>query len=577
MSLLKSTKPEATKAEVWLEIKSSFGTFEFDLVECGLEYPLMGAGASGNLPAASFSVLSGSCIDTRTGGSVFVDAGKVLGRLTKDDEVNCWARIRGRTVTGDTYPADKLLLWHGYPDLSSLTKQKTAKGVSFSFVSRHWLNKLDIGSIFLSDFVKNEYNDLLYSFTTGTEADVSALNTLTARTFEAINVQNKTNDLFEYFVSTMKTHFSNLSDAGGSRKLNSFFSNLKCNLDDPTVDKLIENTFTGGKSLRMLTDSGDFTFNNRSEFVRPDMNLQVESALMATQVRAAVVELFLVNLGSSSVFDKIITLCNSFGLAVISGVKYATMAPLPLVMNARNTWRRIKESEYTLIKMVPKVSNDIAGVIISKQPQQSDVGQVEFLAQSREALEFANVSLVGAYVGDSEGSFIVEGSPFFLDKKAAAELYRRRVTSESGESQRGSTHRARSKTTISKSLEESTPLEQDDAEKMACGYARQRYLALNYGGSQAVVSGPLRLDIAPGSAVTIETDEGDFCGTVTNVSINFSAITSEAKTTIAVGFFVPEERARILGIDQGHPYIGSTIYKGNPLLKLNGNDLVARA
>lgn len=566
------TNIKTNKTSFFLKITPENGSFYYlDIHQFSINYSLM-HGGTGNTPVAYFDVSVGKVVNRfSTTNTQYLhkeeDVYKALNNINRNTKIECVAQIDGY-IPGKERVTNTKPIWVGYGLDGGTAVKRSMGGISVRVFSEHWLSKFNQGSVFFSSITVSNVFDYFYDIVGQYRSLTNLLGSNESRLSSDIQGEFLNKD-FDIIKDIVKTIFERLDPSGtgdsvvtGTNALDRFISSInesKCNTNGGSLSVSKDDVFSNKLFVEALKDESKYSLNPpKNEF--NSVKLSVKNHF-TTEVKKEIIDnicqVFLDKNASQSMLDKFFILSNIFNIGIVPGVECAVIAPTNIILDKSKIWRTIKETSIIKIEYLSLSAESLSGMALLAD----DVN----LLRTFNPLDQQNTSVrdtVAAtfMVEDGSNKITVMNAPALLNRKNLIET-----------------------TNTEKPEENEVQSPDNDAltayDILACNYAKMYFNNKNFASNEISISvEPLRLDIAPGSFVKVETQYGDFYGTVSSVSLAGSSTGEHytLTTSLKLNNIVNDKLIDEVGFVDGHPVLGDNVYIGNPLIKINNEDISPR-
>jgi hypothetical protein len=264
---------------------------------------------------------------------------------------------------------------------------------------------------------------------------------------------------------------------------------------------------------------------------------------------------------SSTAVEKMYLCAQTFLYNLAYNVEGATFIPYMPTLSSKYIWREIKPSDYAVIRSQVFIPPQIAGVGIYGQ-QSFDSAQAPNSSPDRQYI-------IGAYKASDHGKFLMLDAPKYLLPRAADGANRGTASAPNAI---GSAPPAAAAPAVTEAM--STAIN-----RVGCAYAKYKYFDTIYSMRTGAISGKLRFDIAPGSAIKLigakisvpSTTTVNLYATVAGVTIIIDAQDGQAMTNLSLSHLRTEDENK--DSPEVHPFFDKETWVGSPLVVLNSSSL----
>jgi len=464
-----------------------------------------------------------------------------------------------------SWPAEAKAIWHGY--ISSVGYARTAASYSFTVTSAHWMVDLDKGTLALADMYPGGLD--FFGFITSIGGVTGAYGKIDAVGLINTAQASSTGDLWAEALEKILTTLMLPDGAGGSLKGDSvykkFIEGSNCALSDVAA-KASYNVHPGNRKAATVISSsgaGRHMHDKSNILVLGGGNLPLGDITnsVARDYLEYLATVVLQSIGSSSAWDKLVTLGQLGHFNIVSNVETAAAVPNMPVFPESQVWRTLNPEHYLQVEGQSTFPRIVSGVVY-----RGGIKMTTGLNVEDQELD-VNAGAAAAYLGVPDGHIIVRNAPQWL----VGDMSDKRTKEDISGKNAGNAATPRSPNTA----------ETKATRSVGCDYAHSAWAYEYYKFRAVQIASPIRFDICPGSCLRLRGlstnqfaggTESQLFGHVVDVTIVLDAEAKQAYSQFALSHIrsAADEASGL--VPEKHPLYGNN-WPGSPLVKLNESDL----
>lgn len=505
-----------------------------------------------SIPTAQVAIPVGKSVSSDSSETV-VKARELADKLKQFKNIEVWLRLGGEFAPGVNWPSKDFKVFNGY--VTGTSTVRTASGLHVVAHCTHWLLDMD-ASMALTD-----------SLVAG--APVAIRLPAVAGAFKSSKtppVDKKLSSLNEnLWIGALKSKFIEICNEGsiltklqcGPKKLSG--SQKFAARNDIALKRLQGGKSSGEFDISAVVDVPKLVWVEALDPVRKGAITQTIMSILSNG-----------SLGTSTLWDKLLELANTFQFTIIPTVDSVICAPMSPCLAANDPPRHvtIKASEYHSFSPSSQVARVWKGISIQGQ-YTSDFSSLD--SEKISALKFGVLLSDGCYIADGDKSLPKEfrdraanGAMQFIEAPSwIQDISMRAIISARGTVQGNNPNNPMQGDEVM-GPPAPTPLpglKPELGKTLGDAFAKWWYWTHQFLPRTGEITGKLRFDIAPGSIVRIEdidgklyessADFGYLYALVTSVRFKIDAVNSHASTSLTLSY-IRRDSEKNYGIDQ-HP------------------------